>query len=184
VTRTADPPRAQADGTSCLELVAMPGDRLQTGLATGDELKRYGPIVLRSEIRTLIGGQHAPAGTVAADAIRLDALLRAQIPWKPVSAVAIGPEAAFGAGLRRDAAAYFDGTFASSQRGEFAGDLGLAAHIATGWKGGIAALEGACGWAWWQAPWGADELSSNGVSVPLDRSGSGIILRFGFLAQF
>lgn len=184
VVRTGDPPRAKADGTSSLEVVMVRGDHVSAGIATGDQLKVYGPVVLRSEIRTLIGDRSEPEGAVTADAVRLDAQLRAQLPLRPVPIVAIGPEAAVGLGLRRDAVQFANQSFASASRVEACGDIGLAGRVATGWKDGIASLEGSLGWAWWQALGGAEDLAAQGTTVPLAGSGSGIIMRLGFLALF
>lgn len=184
VVRTGDPPRATADGTSSLSFVMVRGERTAAGIATGDQLLVRGPAVLRSEIRTLIGDRAAPAAAVAADALRLDALLRVQLPLRIVPAVAIGPEAAVGLGVRRDAAEFAGRTFAAASRPEAVADLGLAGRVATGWQDGIASLEAAIGWAWWRALGGADALSSGGAAIPLDDAGDGMILRLGMLATF
>lgn len=181
---TGDPPRATADGTGSLALVVRRGDYTSAGIATGDQLTLLGPAVLRSEIRTLIGDRHEPAGTVTADAVSLDGMLRIQLPFRPVPLVAIGPEAALGLGLRRDAMEFPNQTFVSASRIELVGDVGVAGRVATGWKDGIASLEGTLGWGWWQALGGAESLSGQGVAVPLASSDGGLIMRFGLLALF
>lgn len=183
VVRTNDPPRATNPGTSSIELVILRAEHTSAGIAAGDQLKTWGPLVLRSEIRGLIGDRSQPPGTVTADALRLDALLRLQLPLKPVPWLALGPEGSFGVGLRRDAV-QFAQRFAVANRLEATGDIGLAGQVATGWKDGIAALEGSIGYAWWQALGGDENLTAGGSSFPLDHSGSGIILRFGLQASF
>lgn len=177
-----DPPRAIEDGTSSLAAVIVPGRRLASGVATGDEITRRGAAILRSEIRTLIGDQRDVPGATA-DAVRVDGMLRGQLPWQVLPQVAMGPEAAVGLGLRRDAAAFAVGGYASTQRIEAVGDVGLALRVATGWKGGIAAVEVAGGWAGWLAP-GGQTLSHAGVDVELESKGSGAIFRVGLMARF
>lgn len=184
IVRSGDPPRAGGDGTASIGLVAVREERVSAGLAAGDQLAVLGPAVLRSEIRTLVGDRSEPPGTVAADALRLDALLRLQLPLRLVPRVALGPEIALGLGLRRDAAQFPDGAFAAVNRVQAAGDIGLAGQIATGWTDGIAALEGAIGWSWWQALGGGERLESGGDSYDLRGSGGGLVLRVGLMAAF
>lgn len=183
--RTGDPPRATADGTSSLELVVLRGGNgTSAGIASGDQLKLYGPLELRSEIRTLVGDRSEPAGAETADALRLDALLRAQLPFALTPLVRLGPEAAFGLGLRRDAAEFPDRSFAAANRIEATGDIGVAGRVSTAWKDGIASLGASLGWSWWQTLGGDDAITASGQSIPLDDSGSGLIMRFGLLATF
>lgn len=184
VVRSGDPPRAAGDGTASIQLVAMRDEGLSAGIAAGDQLTLLGPAVLRSEIRTLVGDRSEPPGTDGADALRLDALLRLQLPLRIGSLVAIGPEAAFGLGVRRDAAEFPDQPSVAVNRVEAVGDVGLAGRVATGWTDGIAALEGAIGWGWWQALGGEERLEGGGVGYDLRSSGGGLIIRAGLMATF
>jgi hypothetical protein len=184
VVRSGDPPRASGDGTASIELVAMQDDHVSAGIAAGDQLTVFGPAVLRSEIRTLVGDRSQPEGTVTADALRLDAMLRMQLPLHLTPQVAVGPEAAFGLGLRRDAAQFPGQEFAAVNRVELVGDIGIAGQVATGWTAGIAALEGSFGWGWWQALGGAERLESGQDSYALTSSGGGMIMRVGLMAAF
>lgn len=184
VVRSGDPPRAGGDGTASIGLVAVQDDHVSAGIAAGDQLTTFGPAVLRSEIRTLVGDRSQPEGTVTADALRLDAMLRLQLPLRLTPRVAVGPEAAFGLGLRRDAAQFPDQEFAAVNRIEAVGDIGIAGQVATGWTDGIAALEGSIGWSWWQALGGAERLESGDDSYALRSSGGGLILRVGLMAAF
>ncbi len=190
VARTGDPPRANADGTSTLALVVLPGESTAYGLATGDEMRRSGPFILKREIRTIVGSDPADAAGATTDAIRLDVLLRGQAPWRPLPLLAIGPEVGFGLGVRHDAARFpaippetRSGT-ASLQRAEVVADAGLGAQLSTGWKGGIGAIEGALGWSWWRTLGGPHQLSGGGGSIDLPQSGGGPIVRLGLLARF
>ncbi len=185
VVRTADPPRSADPGTSSLEVVVMRGGNgTSAGIASGDQLQVYDPVEIRTEIRTLIGDRSDPPGAVTADAVRLDALLRAQLPFKPTPLVSIGPEVAIGLGLRRDAVEFIDHTYATANRIEATGDFGLAGRVSTGWGDGIASLGASLGWAWWQALGGGDTLDGEGQSIPLEHAGSGLIMRVGLLATF
>ena len=184
VVRSGDPPRAGTAGTSSLELVVLRAEHTAAGIAAGDKLTVLGPLELRSEIRTLVGDRSQPEGAVSADSLRLDGLLRLRLPYKLTPVVAFGPEVGLGLGLRRDAVQFTSQEFAAVNRFEATGDLSLAGQVATGWQGGIAALGCSLGWAWWQALDGGDELSANGLAIPLDRSGGGMIVRFGLQASF
>ncbi len=176
--------RAGGDGTASIELVALQDDHLSAGIAAGDLVTTFGQAVLRSEIRTLVGDRTQPEGTISADALRLDAMLRVQLPLRLNPQVAVGPEAAFGLGLRRDAAQFPGQEFAAVNRVEATGDIGIAGQVATGWTEGIASLEGSIGWSWWQALGGAERLESGGNSYALSTSGGGLIVRVGLMAAF
>jgi hypothetical protein len=141
VARTGDPARAGHPGTSSLEVVLLRGENgTSAGIASGDQLKKYGAVELRSEIRTLVGDRSEPEGAVTADALRLDGLLRAQLAFDLTPLVRLGPEAAFGLGLRRDAVEFTDHSFAAANRVEMTGDIGVAGRVSTAWKDGIASL--------------------------------------------
>lgn len=183
--RTGDPPRAADPGTSSLEMVVLHGGNgLSAGIASGDQLKAWERGELRSEIRTLVGDRHEPAGAVTADALRLDALLRGQLPFAIGQRVRLGPEAAIGLGLRRDAVEFPDRSFAATNRLEATGDIGIAGRVSTSWQDGIAALGASLGWSWWQALGGDERLAAQGSSIELDSSGSGLVLRVGMMATF
>ena len=185
VERTGDPPRATADGTSSLEIVILRGDNgTSAGIASGDQLKKYGAVELRSEIRTLVGDRSEPEGAVTADALRLDGLLRAQLAVDLTPLVRLGPEAAFGLGLRRDAVEFPDHSFAAANRVEMTGDIGVTGRVSTAWKDGIASLGASLGWSWWQSLGGDEAITAQGQSIDLDSSGSGLIFRAGLLATF
>lgn len=184
VVRSGAGPRSGEDGTSSLQAVLLRGDHTAAGIATGDQLKVYGPLRVRSEIRTLIGDRHEPPGAVTADALRLDGMLRLQLPLTLAPHVSFGPEAAGGLGLRRDAVEFPDRTFAALHRVVATGDVGVAGRVATGWQGGIAALEASLGLAWWQALGGEELVAAPGFSAPVEDSGTGVIMRFGLLAVF
>lgn len=185
VVRSEDKATASHDGTSSLEFVLMRGDAgTSAGIASGDQLKKSGGLELRSEIRTLLGERSEPAGAVAADAVRLDALLRGQATMTLGEKVRLGPEAALGLGLRRDAVEFPGNTYAFANRVVLTGDIGVAGRVSTSWNDGIASLGVSLGWGWWTALGGDEQLSEGGQTIDLHDADDGLILRAGLLATF